>query len=38
VKGFEDKEGIREFLFALPRFAIDKVSISAIAIEYLYYN
>lgn len=24
VKGFEDKEGIREFLFALPRFAVDK--------------
>ena len=27
VKGFEDKKGIREFLFALPRFAVDKVSI-----------
>lgn len=25
IGGFEDKNGVREFLFALPRFAVDKV-------------
>lgn len=27
ITGFGDKEGIREFLFALPRFAADEVTI-----------
>ena len=26
IGGFGDKEGVREFLFALPRFATDKVN------------
>lgn len=26
IRGFEDKEGIREFLFALPRFAVSEVN------------
>ena len=28
IRGFEDKGGIKEFLFSLPRFAICKVCIS----------
>ena len=33
IGGFEDKNGVREFLFALPRFAADKVNDQRIAVS-----
>lgn len=36
IGGFEDKNGVREFLFALPRYAVDKVIVNILIAKPIY--